>query len=210
MRRPRCRALILVPIALYGAVCLEGCGTTTTVTQTAPASIPTAAGAATPQSSRLRRCDPNISANTNTSCPFAENVFKAYAESYQAAGGTQPSSVGASSPVTGRTYSMFCATSNSVVTCTGGQNALVIFPLHAVEVYGPVPPTTGTSPAPPPSTGGEDVGSYSHSSDAQFCSTHQCIGAFQTESGYIVQCVDGTYSHAGGIQGACSHHGGEQ
>jgi hypothetical protein len=26
--------------------------------------------------------------------------------------------------------------------------------------------------------------------------------------GYTVQCADGTYSQSGGIQGACSHHGG--
>jgi len=26
---------------------------------------------------------------------------------------------------------------------------------------------------------------------------------------YLVECEDGTYSHAGGISGACSDHGGE-
>ena len=26
--------------------------------------------------------------------------------------------------------------------------------------------------------------------------------------GYRVRCADGTYSQSGGIQGACSHHGG--
>lgn len=28
------------------------------------------------------------------------------------------------------------------------------------------------------------------------------------EAGSVVACSDGTLSHAGGIQGACSHHGG--
>jgi hypothetical protein len=28
-------------------------------------------------------------------------------------------------------------------------------------------------------------------------------------NGYTVRCADGWISHSGGIQGACSHHGGE-
>jgi hypothetical protein len=60
------------------------------------------------------------------------------------------------------------------------------------------------------SSGGEDeVGSSSHATDAKFCSEHECIGSFTTEGGTVVECSDGTYSHAGGISGACSHHGGE-
>jgi len=60
-------------------------------------------------------------------------------------------------------------------------------------------------------TGGEEdqVGSSSHATDAQFCQEHQCIGSFTTEQGTIVECSDGSYSHAGGISGACSDHGGE-
>ena len=42
------------------------------------------------------------------------------------------------------------------------------------------------------------------------CAMNTCIGNFTGEGGTIVQCVDGTYSHAGGISGACSRHGGEQ
>lgn len=42
-----------------------------------------------------------------------------------------------------------------------------------------------------------------------FCDTHTCDGNFDQGRGYIVQCADGTYSHSGGIQGACSYHGGE-
>ena len=70
-----------------------------------------------------------------------------------------------------------------------------------------------TSPAAPPATSQAyayppDTGSSS-SSDSSFCSTHDCIGDFNNEPGTIVECADGTYSHAGGIQGACSSHGGE-
>jgi hypothetical protein len=46
--------------------------------------------------------------------------------------------------------------------------------------------------------------------DAQFCSTHTCIAYFPYGRGFIVQCFDGEWSHSGGIQGACSYHGGEQ
>jgi hypothetical protein len=41
-----------------------------------------------------------------------------------------------------------------------------------------------------------------------FCETHVCIPNFDEGVGSIVQCADGTYSHSGGIQGACSWHGG--
>jgi hypothetical protein len=81
-----------------------------------------------------------------------------------------------------------------------------------------VPPPTAPPPPPvnegPPAPvamcegGPEDVGSYCHAEDARFCSEHQCIGSFTTEPGTVAECYDGTYSHAGHISGACSHHGG--
>jgi hypothetical protein len=43
---------------------------------------------------------------------------------------------------------------------------------------------------------------------AEFCATHECIDNFEEGRGYTVQCADGTWSQSGGIQGACSHHGG--
>ncbi|MFC8527019.1 protein kinase [Nocardia sp. NPDC057227] len=55
-----------------------------------------------------------------TSCGFAEAVQ----EAYSAAGGT-PQSVEAISPVTGRRYTMTCTPDGKVVTCTGGDNAVV-------------------------------------------------------------------------------------
>lgn len=55
----------------------------------------------------------------------------------------------------------------------------------------------------------DEPGSTSHEGDVQFCSEHECIGDFEGEDGYVVECSDGTYSHAGGISGACSDHGGE-
>lgn len=58
-----------------------------------------------------------------------------------------------------------------------------------VDVYGscgsPSPAAPSSPPASPPTTGN-----------------------FGTGNGTVVQCQDGTLSDSGGIQGACSHHGG--
>lgn len=85
-----------------------------------------------------------------------------------------------------------------------------------------ITPASCTSPQPPAAQTGpvatsgpsspqsvEGPGSYSHATDTAFCSTHQCIQNFPNGSGYIVQCVDGKWSHSGGLSGACSYHGGE-
>lgn len=45
-------------------------------------------------------------------------------------------------------------------------------------------------------------------SDDGFCTTHVCIPNYDDGTGSTVQCSDGSYSHSGGKQGACSHHGG--
>jgi hypothetical protein len=43
---------------------------------------------------------------------------------------------------------------------------------------------------------------------ADFCDTHSCIDNFDEGQGSVAMCSDGTYTQSGGIQGACSHHGG--
>jgi hypothetical protein len=76
--------------------------------------------------------------------------------------------------------------------------------------------TTATTEATPPPASSEptgetdEVGSASHAGDAEFCDEHHCIGDFTTENGTVVECADGTFSHAGGLDGACSDHGGEK
>ncbi|MFI6867290.1 protein kinase [Nocardia sp. NPDC050406] len=62
--------------------------------------------------------------STVTSCPFAEEVRRAYAS---ATGNTPgaPASVVAVSPVTGRSYTMSCTAAGKLVTCVGGENAVV-------------------------------------------------------------------------------------
>ncbi|MFF1389262.1 hypothetical protein [Rhodococcus erythropolis] len=57
-----------------------------------------------------------------TSCEFAEAVRIAYGNS----GATGASStVSARSPVTGKEYTMACKVTSGIVTCTGGDNAVV-------------------------------------------------------------------------------------
>lgn len=99
--------------------------TSGTATQSAPTTTP----------SGLKACDQNISANSATSCPFAENVFKSYAEDYRANGEQSANAVSAYSSATGRNYSMSCSNDGTTVTCSGGSDALVTFPMHAVVVY---------------------------------------------------------------------------
>jgi hypothetical protein len=78
-----------------------------------------------------------------------------------------------------------------------------------VTVPAASPAPAATAPASAPSASIETVGSLDHSTDAEFCAENTCIGNFTGEGGTIVECSDGTYSHAGGISGACSSHGGE-
>ncbi|OZC96299.1 hypothetical protein CH275_26580 [Rhodococcus sp. 06-235-1A] len=60
--------------------------------------------------------------STVTSCPFAEEVRLAYLR-----GGSDRNTrtVVASSPVTGKRYDMNCVSSAQLITCTGGENAVV-------------------------------------------------------------------------------------
>ncbi|MBF6456752.1 protein kinase [Nocardia cyriacigeorgica] len=60
-----------------------------------------------------------------TSCEFAEEVRKAYAAAAGGGRGSAPASVVAASPITGRTYTMSCSEQDRLVTCTGGDNAVV-------------------------------------------------------------------------------------
>jgi hypothetical protein len=59
-------------------------------------------------------------------------------------------------------------------------------------------------PAPPPVSSG----SVPASGGGSFCDTHPCIENFDEGNGYPVECSDGMWSQSGGIQGACSGHGG--
>jgi len=81
-----------------------------------------------------------------------------------------------------------------------------------------IPPTT--RPAPPPNTCGAPANPFGYdfclpasliySPPSSFCAYFNCIRSFsKSTNGYVDECSDGTYSHSGGRQGACSYHGGE-
>lgn len=104
-------------------------GQTTTTSSSGTAAAPTTA---TPPSG-TRPCDQNISVGSDTSCPFAENVFQAVVTGYQQTGSV-PSTVTASSPVTHRSYSLSCGLgAANLITCTSSTNSLVTFPESAVQ-----------------------------------------------------------------------------
>jgi hypothetical protein len=45
------------------------------------------------------------------------------------------------------------------------------------------------------------------------CDGHPCVGDWKRQmalGGTVVRCADGSWSHAGGLQGACSGHGGKR
>ena len=143
-------------------------------------------------------------------------------------GGAAGAAVGSqqSSPRTVTTTAVsFTGAAASTVTSTQAvvQTDTVTAPAitKTVTVTAPVSvPTIATSQSTPPTptlvgcqtpsdpancVPPDDV--YNPPSD--FCDTHQCIGNFDNGTGYAEQCVDGMWSMSGGIQGACSDHGGE-
>jgi hypothetical protein len=160
---------------------------------------------ARPQPSGFVRCDSNIEAKAgSTSCGFAGNVFWAYWTSKQAA------SIPVWSPATQSTFQTSCTANAGQVVCATDAGAVVRFSQAALDSYsssqadaygsandlGPDPyeglPGYGSTPSPPtpPPTAGQNIPNYNNG------------------RGYRVQCNDGMYSHSGGIQGACSGHGG--
>lgn len=84
-----------------------------------------------------------------------------------------------------------------------------------------IPPTSAPHPTPPPPTSTPcpgvncnpwgynfSPGNYIYSPPSAFCTYFSCINHFFKGRGYVVACKDGQYSKSGGIQGACSYHGG--
>ncbi len=208
--------IVFVGLVVVGAASNSNHSKTQTTTATTPPPTPAAHHDAPRPHSSLRHCDPNIRANAHTSCPFAENVFVAFVGKLEAEGTIAVYAIEANSPETGHSYQMSCSLhgdQSTVIRCHNATDALVEFPLHAAVAYEkPIAPQESAPPAEEGAgEGGEDeVGSSSHATDAEFCAEHECIGSFDTEEGTIVECSDGTYSHAGGISGACSSHGGEE
>jgi hypothetical protein len=103
---------------------------TTVPQQTAPPATPSSSP------SGLTACDQNISVNSNTSCPFADNVFYGYAVDVQQAAGPGSYVVAGYSPSSGQSYNDTCNynPANQIVLCSHGPD-LIQFPYWAAEVY---------------------------------------------------------------------------
>jgi hypothetical protein len=81
------------------------------------------------------------------------------------------------------------------------------------------PPTPTSQPTPTP-TACQAVhnnpwcynfvqGNLIYNPPSNFCVYFICVSTFWTAtSGYVAECVDGHYTHSGGVKGACSHNGG--
>jgi hypothetical protein len=159
-----------------------------------------AAPSAVPKSGRCG----DITVNQHTSCAFAQVVVTEY--------DAHPSATFlAHSPVTGLNYTMHCRQAQGVVACDDNSTSTLAFSGPPPASASQPPAASSTTPATPTQSAQsvEGPGSFSHATDAEFCSTHQCIENFPNGAGYIVQCTDGEWSHSGGRSGACSDHGGE-
>ncbi len=74
-------------------------------------------------------CAGAIWVNSNTSCPFAQNVLEQYelANPKGAASGADSWVIDAWSPVTNENYTMTCLREGDAVICRGGNDAAVFF-----------------------------------------------------------------------------------
>jgi hypothetical protein len=185
----------------------------------------TRARAAKPKAPTHTQCDANIRVKTaTTTCPFAQNIFLAYWTSQN----YDDFQLSAYSPAAGRDFAVDCASGQTVV-CTAGDGAEVSFPQGAADAYslsqakryvsshdvGDVFPWSGgggsSDAAPSASTSSPPTRSSTPSysvPDTSSTPPGANIPNYDEGRGYRVQCADGTFSHSGGIQGACSHHGG--
>lgn len=192
-----------------------------------------------PNESPQRNCTPSVVANRDTSCAFAENAFyqafKSADSGRQSFSLEVYSPVTHKNYELGCEHSgrllIGCVSSptSDGIYLSFPQAAIVAYTELDAEKYA-ASHDVGHPPAPfaerqqdgpaasgPPVSGDEssesggtdEVGSASHAGDQQFCEEHTCIGDFTAEPGTVVACSDGTYSHSGGISGACSDHGGE-
>jgi hypothetical protein len=200
----------LAPLAaLVLSLIAAGCGSTTEISQTSQPVV-TTTKTVTTQTHRhhtrriyattaFTRCDGYVQVGPSTSCAFANNVFYEFFES-------QPDrAFTAYSPTTGQVYDMSCG-GGSVITCSGGLGAKVRFPMSAVDIY---TERDAVAYATTHDLGPDDTAAAAPAESASFCSSHDCIDNFDNGTGYIVECVDGEWSHSGGRPGACSYHGGE-
>ncbi len=98
---------------------------TTTATTTTQADLPSGATPCTTASAGSGPYGSSAAGTAVTSCEFAEAVRQAYLDPGVVSAEGEPVSVEATSPVTGQSYTLQCVAANDVVTCRGGNNAVV-------------------------------------------------------------------------------------
>jgi hypothetical protein len=173
----------------------------------------TASSAAGPE---FVNCDPNIRRLVDTTtCEFAQNTFWTYWMS------NQSRRLWVWSPAAKETFATTCEGDGVDVTCTTGDGGVVKFTQTAVDRYSDSQAAAyaaGHDLGPDPYEGLALAGSepdystdepdYYYDDSDDYTAPGENIPNYENGRGYRVQCADGTYSHSGGIQGACSWHGG--
>jgi hypothetical protein len=87
-----------------------------------------------------------------------------------------------------------------------------------VPTPAPLPPTPTPAPTHAPVQTGINgnpwgynftPGSLIYTPNTGFCGYFSCVTTFWTKTnGYVAECVNGEYTHSGGVSGACSRDGG--
>ena len=156
-------------------------------------------------------CDPNITVRVaTTTCGLAQSAFYEYVQA-----GSGP--ITAYSASAGRWFGMHCRGSTTVI-CKAGDGSEVHFPQSAVGAYTYANAVTYAS-SHKVSVGPDGEGSTPYDAlgpapvdepdpTSGDTSAGENIPNYNNGNGYRVQCADGMYSQSGGIQGACSGHGG--
>jgi hypothetical protein len=169
------------------------------------------------------QCDPNIEALAQTTtCRFAQNTFWTYWTSDRA------DSFDVWSPTAGSHFATSCSSDGAQVFCTTIDGGRVRFPEAAVDAYsqqqaddyaadhdlgpdpyeGPQTEPSQSAPEPPPAYEDAPPAYDEDIPEEPATAPGENIPNYENGRGYRVQCEDGTYSQSGGIQGACSWHGG--
>lgn len=98
---------------------------TSATTTTGAAALPAGAAPCDSSSGAAAPYSRTATGSEVTSCGFAAAVLDAYSDAGADSARGAPRSVVAISPVTGRSYTMNCTSDGEVVTCVGGDNAVV-------------------------------------------------------------------------------------
>jgi hypothetical protein len=221
----RLAAIAFVLLLVTGG--LSACGSSRNANSASAGSTPSVATPTTPVPHHAvahvhyTACDQNISAGPHTTCGFADKVFRAFA--HEAVHGSEEASVTATSPATGKVYTVRCATTHGITICTGGTDARIRFPLWAAKVYyqSATPENESNNPAEPEEASPESPsgpeeepggpgsectnGTYENSSGNIVCKPEE---SSTVPAGATARCGDGTYSFSEHRSGTCSYHGG--